>query len=128
MPFNFTSPETVERKIQLLDDSWEALARSYAGDSRVEAEIKRFRQWRDKVRGSLTSSFVPSSIAAEYEQWVHRYKVTFENAQKAHPNVKATAPLPQAIAPPPKTTSPWIYAIVAGSIALGLTAVAFMRK
>lgn len=128
MPFDFESPESVTRKIESLDAAFEALARSYAMDGSVQAETRRFRTWRDKVRSSLTGVFFPSTIASEYEQWQHRYKLAFRNAQKTHPTVETTAPLPSAIIAPRPPTSPWVYAIVTGSVAAGLIAIASMRK
>jgi hypothetical protein len=122
------SPQSIDRKIQSLDDAFEALGRSFPGDVPLGEEIKRFRAWRDTVRSSLTSSFFPSTVAPEFDQWRNRYRVAFEQAQKAHPDVVATAPVPSAILDPKKPTDPWFWAILAASGAVGLVAIAKILK
>jgi hypothetical protein len=124
----FTGPETVERKLAELDAAFEALARSYPKIQAVQDETARYRVWLEKVRSTLTASFFPSTIADEFDSWRDRYKLAFEGAQKAAPNVTPRAPSPEALSGPEPQTSPWIYVAVTGSIALGLVAVARLLK
>jgi hypothetical protein len=122
------TPASVSRKIELLDGYFEQLARSYAQDASTQETVTQYRVWRDKVKGSLSSSFFPSTVADEYEQWQQRYVDTFNAAKKRYPNVITSAPLPDVVVKPPAPASPWVYAIVAGSVALGLVAIAWMKK
>lgn len=124
----FETPGSVTRKIETLDSAWQALGASYPDDKALTAEIGRWQVWRDKILASFTSRLFPSTIADEFASWQSRYQLAFENAQNAAPNVTPTAPMPKAIVGPSPVTSPWVYAVVAGSVALGLLALAWMKK
>lgn len=124
----FASPETVYRMLDDLDRSFELLWRSYKDDMQVLAELNAYRQWKTQVKDSVLSAIFPSTISDEYEQWKQRYRVAYEAAIKRHPNESTTAPSPEAIFAPAAGTSGWFYVAIGGSVAVGLLAIALLRK
>lgn len=116
------TPASIKRKVLDLQNSWQRLAESYQKNQFIQQELQAYNSWADDVNSSVFNRFFASSIAPKYDSWIVRYKSAYDQAKKANPNIKPTAPSPDVLmAPvPPAHTSPWVWAIISGSLALGL--------
>jgi hypothetical protein len=124
------TPASIKRKVLDLQNSWQRLAESYPKDKFIQAELQAYNAWADDVNSSVLNRLFASSIAPKYDSWVQRYKDAFEKAKKTSPEIDPTAPDPGTLtAPvPPARTSPWVWAVIAGSVAVGLYSVYKIRE
>lgn len=124
------TPASIKRKVLDLQNSWKRLSESYPKDKFIQQELQAYNAWADDVNSSVFNRLFASSIAPKYDSWVVRYKDAFEKAKAADPSVKPTAPDPETLtAPvPPARTSPWVWAVIAGSVAVGLYSVYKIRE
>lgn len=120
--------QSVQRKIDFLRDSFAQLVASFPDDKSLLAIARQYDTWHYKVSNSILSKSFPSSIATEFEQWQLRYNQQYERLTGKNPDIETIAPSPDIITPKEETkTSPWIWAIIAGSTGLGLLSIAIIK-
>lgn len=128
--FGIETPASIKRKVLDLLNSWQRLAKSYPNNKLIRDELAAYKAWADDVNASVLNRLFASSIAPKYDSWLVRYKDAFEKAKAADPNVSPIAPEPGTLTAPVASarTSPWVWAVLAGSVAIGLYSVYKIRE
>lgn len=121
--------ERARRQIDELGRSWSALRDSFPGNEYIESEIAAWVSWANKVITESLDDWIIGNLDDELGKWKLRYKKAYEQAVKENPEVKPTAPLPEVVIAKVATkTSPWVWAIVAASGAIGIYSIYKMTK
>lgn len=121
------TPASVKRKVDDLLANFKKLAESYPDDPLVKSELEAYQKWASDVNSSVFNRLFASGIAPKFEEFQRRYATAFETAKKKAPNIEPIAPLPTDVIVPQKT-SIWLYALIGGSVSLGLYAIAKLKK
>lgn len=119
MSIAIETPDSVQRKIDFLRESFSQLVASFPDDKTLLEISRQYDTWHYNASNSLLSKLFVSSLASEYEQWQKRYSAEYLRLTGKNPEVDTAAPKPEIVMNEEKQkSSPWIWAIVAGSIGI----------
>ena len=125
------TPVSVQRKIDFLRNAFSQLVASFPDDSALLQHARDYDTWHNDITTSLTSKLFTSGTAAEFDVWQALYISDYKRLLGANPETITGAPKPEVIEASETDntkTSPWIWAIIAGSIGIGLASIAIIRR
>lgn len=123
------TPSGFIRKADELRISFGRLVESFPNDKDLISIAREFETWH--YNATKEASPLSQMLAGdELEKWQRRYSTEYSRLTTANPKTKTTAPNPIDIVEPAKTAnmSPLFWAVIAGSVAVGLYSVAKIRE